>query len=226
MAPDLGEGSRRVPGGFFLSFEGVDCAGKSTQIKLLAEYLRRQGYAVCETREPGGTALGERLRQVVKHGSGDEAVCDEAELLLFCACRVQLMRQVILPCLDAGGIVLCDRFADSTTAYQGYGRGGDLATLDQLHRLATLGRWPNLTFLLDLTVEEMEQRARQRQDGPPAPDRFEDASRQFRERVRQGYLTLARLHPERIRVVPASAPIADLQRQLQEQLDHALARLR
>lgn len=219
------ESHRRVMGGLFISFEGVDCSGKSTQAKLLAHQLHQAGFQVLETREPGGTIVGEQLRTIVKHGAGDEHVCDEAELLLFCASRVQLMRQVVLPFLAEGGIVICDRFADSTTAYQGYGRGFDLRVLQHLHDLATTGRWPDLTFMLDLSVEEMEQRGQMRLETLLVQDRFEDTSRRFRNTVRNGYLELTRQHPQRIKLINASADVDTVQAQIFEYMNHAIARL-
>ncbi len=221
---ETSEHYRRLPGGLFITFEGVDCSGKSTQAGLLGTYLRRHGYEVVETREPGGTAIGERLRVLVKQGSEDEQVCDEAELFMFCASRSQLMRQVIQPCLDAGAVVICDRFADSTTAYQGYGRGFDLEEIQRLHQLAIGGRWPDLTFMLDLSVEEMEQRGQMRLETLLEQDRFEDESRRFREAVRQGYLALARQFPDRIRLIAATGPVERIQQQILEHVDHALSR--
>lgn len=221
----MSETFRTVPDGLFISFEGVDCSGKSTQSRLLAHYLHKQGFEVMETREPGGTVLGEHLRDLVKHPIEDEQVSDEAELFLFCACRAQLMRQVIQPFLSGGGIAICDRFADSTTAYQGYGRGFDLKLIQRLHETATTGRWPNLTFMLDLSVDEMEQRGQMRLETLLVQDRFEDESRRFRERVRNGYLELARDNPERIKMIDASGSREDVQQQIREVVDDALARL-
>ncbi len=214
---------RHVKGGLFITFEGVDCSGKSTQVKLLSQTLRRDGYDVLETREPGGTELGERLRDVLKHGIENEAVCDQAELFLFCASRVQLVRNIIQPHLEKDGVVICDRFADSTTAYQGYGRGFDLHMIEELHQIATCGRWPDLTFMLDLTVEQMEQRGQMRLDSLVVQDRFEDESRDYREAVRQGYLELARRYPRRMRLIDANESRETIQRMIREIVDHALA---
>jgi dTMP kinase len=186
------------PGGFFISLEGPEGAGKSTQGKLLVAELTRRGYEVLALREPGGTGLGEELRRVVKHHDGP--VCSEAELLIFSASRVQLMREVILPHLEKGGVVVCDRFADSTTAYQGYGRGLDLDMIRSLHEVAVCGRWPDLTLLLDLPVRDGFERTRKRAEGS---DRMEDAGLEFHNKVRSGYLALAVAEPWRVRAVRA-----------------------
>ena len=223
MQATITNGHRTVKGGLFITFEGVDCSGKSTQSKLLANALMKDGYSILETREPGGTILGEQLRTLLKHGI-EEVVSDDAELLLFCASRVQLMHQVILPFLDQGGIVICDRFADSTTAYQGYGRGLNLELIRQLHEIATTGRWPDLTFMLDLSVEEMEQRGQMRLETLDQQDRFEDESRRFRQAVRKGYLVLARLEPDRIKLVDATGERQTIHQTIMGEVDHAIAR--
>ena len=204
----------------FITFEGPEGAGKSTQIALLAETLRERGRNVLTTREPGGTPLGEELRQLIKHFGGPDSVAPEAELLMFGASRAQLMRRVILPQLEAGGVVLCDRFADSTTVYQGLARGLDPAFIERLHEFTLGHRWPDLTFLLDVTVDTGFARARARSAGGPV-DRIEAESRQFHEAVRQGFLALAARHTERFRVVSGEAPPAVIQRQIQEAVDHA-----
>ena len=134
--------------GLFITFEGPDGSGKSTQLRILAEWLKQQGRQVYLTREPGGTLLAEKIRALLLD-KGDEPVSPEAELLLFGASRAQHVRRVILPFLENGGIVLCDRFLDSTTAYQGYARGLDMTFINQLHHFCVCGRMPDLTFLLD-----------------------------------------------------------------------------
>lgn len=218
--------TRSIPGGFFISFEGPELAGKSTQIARLGAWLRAEGYELRETREPGGTLVGEELRRLVKHVVGPDAPGPETELLLFCAARAQLMRQVVLPHLAAGGIVLADRFADSTTAYQGYARGMDSTLIAALHRVATLGRWPNLTLLLDLPPEEQRRRARGRAAENGAPDRIEAEDLRFHERVRAGYLQIAREEPERVCVLAGNRPPDEVFARLQEIVTHALGRLR
>lgn len=196
---------RKRPGGLFVSFEGPEGAGKSTQCRLLAAEFFRLGFDVLTTREPGGTSLGEELRRVVKHHKGP--VCSEAELMLFSACRVQLMREVILPHLDKGGVVICDRFADSTTVYQGYARGIDLGLIRSLHSVGVRGRWPDLTILLDLPVAEGFARTKVRGEGS---DRMEDAGMVFHGKVRAGYLQLAKEEPWRFRVVSALGAIEEV----------------
>lgn len=208
--------------GFFISFEGVEGAGKSTQVRLLADALKARGREVLETREPGGTPLGEELRGLVKHFAGPGGVAPEAELLLMCACRAQLMRDVILPFLARGGVVVCDRFADSTTVYQGFGRRLDLATIDRLHELVTHGRWPDLTILLDLEVRAGLERAAGRNPNPDRTDRFETESAAFHETIRRGFLRLAAAHPARFRIVAADLPAAEVSRRVLAEVLHAL----
>ncbi len=217
--------NKRIKGGFLVTFEGPECAGKSTQQKLLAAYLRALGYEVCETREPGGTRVGEEVRKLVKHLQGDEAVCDEAELLLFCASRAQLMHKVILPHLASGGIVISDRFADSTTAYQGYARGIDRDLIARLHRLSLKGRWPDLTLLLDLEITQALNRGQMRLESLFIPDRIEDESQKFHEQVRAGYLAIAAAHPERIVIINADQDREELHHRICTEVHHALGRI-
>lgn len=207
--------------GLFITFEGPEGAGKSTQIELLAEVFRQRGRAVLTTREPGGTPLGEELRRLVKHFGGPGSVAPEAELLLFGASRAQLVRHVVRPHLERGGVVLCDRFADSTTVYQGCARGLDAAFIERLHAFAIGDCWPDLTFVLDVSVETGFSRARTRAEGAPV-DRIEAEAKPFHEAVRQGFLALAKRHPERFRVVDGEAPPTAVHRQVLECLDHAL----
>jgi len=207
--------------GLFITFEGPEGAGKSTQISLLADVLRSRGRHVLTTREPGGTPLGEELRRLVKHFDGPDGVSPEAELLMFGASRAQLMRRVILPHLAEGGVVLCDRFADSTTVYQGLARGLDAAFIERLHEFTLGHRWPDLTILLDVPVEVGFARAHARSAGGPT-DRIEAESRAFHEAVRQGFLTLAKRHPERFRVLSGEAEPAAIHARILETVDHAL----
>lgn len=213
---------RLVEGGFFVSFEGIECTGKSTQCKILADRLRQDGYAVVETREPGGTRVGEELRHIVKHIDGEDAVGDEAELLIFCASRAHLMQKKILPHLNSGGIVLCDRFADSTTAYQGFGRGGSLNMIATLHEYTTFGRWPAMTFLFDLEVSLSFERGKLRAEENNKVDRIENESKKFHERVRQGFLSIARKEPTRISIIDASQSRVEIQNLIIEKVLHAL----
>ncbi len=194
----------------FITFEGLDCSGKSTQAQLLSERLANEALPgergvrpVRFLREPGGTAISERLREVLlDHRT--LGLHERAELLLFEASRAQLVQQVIRPALARGEIVICDRYADSTTAYQGYGRGLDLAAVEQINRFATGGLQPDRTLFIDITVEEIARRKAQR--GDPA-DRMESAGTGFYERVRNGYLDIARREPHRFVVVDGMPPI-------------------
>ncbi len=220
---DVGSGARFVPGGFFISFEGQEGAGKTTQLQLLAQALEQRGWPVLTTREPGGTSLGEELRRLVKHLHGDDTPCPESELLIMAASRVQLLRRVVEPALAAGKIVLCDRFLDSTTAYQGYGRRLNLEFIDRLHAFTVGRRMPDLTILLDLQVAVGAERSRRRGLGEHGEDRFENEQRQFHERVREGFLQLARQVPERIRTVDAGRSPQQVHEEVLRRVDEALA---
>lgn len=194
--------------GTFISFEGTEGGGKSTQIQLLAERLRAAGRVVRVLREPGGTPIGEEIRHTLKHSASNHAMTAEAELLLMNASRAQLVREVIRPALAAGGIVLCDRFFDSTIAYQGYGRELDLNQVRSIVDFAVGTTRPNLTLLLEVSVATSEARRKSRQAiTGPERDRMEEADRAFFERVHLGYLEIARTDPHRVRVVDASEDI-------------------
>jgi dTMP kinase len=204
---------KTISGGLLITFEGPDKAGKSTQIKLLAEHLRNLGYKVTETREPGGTPLGEEIRRLLLQFK-NESISDEAELLLFGASRAQLVRKLIGPELQQGNIVLCDRFADSTTAYQGEARGLDLEFIRAMHEFSLGGRWPDLTFFLDLDVNESFRRLRKVKPDLLDDDRFEEEDKHFHQNVRNGFLKLARENPQRIRHLDATRSISDLAEQI------------
>ena len=190
-----GEPSRT---GSFITFEGPEGSGKSTQVARLAARLESQAIPVTVTREPGGTPAGERIRAVLLDPDID-SLRPETEALLFSAARTELVATVVRPALDAGRVVLCDRYADATLAYQGYGRGVPLPWLRQLNRTATSGVSPDLTVLLDLPVEEGLDRRRNDGDW----NRIDAADLVFHQRVRDGYLELASMEPERWCVVPA-----------------------
>lgn len=193
----------------FLTFEGVDSSGKTTQAAMLVDALRARGGAhVHFIREPGGTAISERLREILLDRRNLE-LSELTELFLFSASRAQLVAQVIAPALGRGEIVVCDRFYDSTTAYQGYGRGLDLDAIRRINAVATAGTEPDLTVLVDITVGEIE--ARKKASGG-APDRMEVAGREFFERVRNGYLAIAREHPERFIVIDGMRSVGDIAR--------------
>lgn len=194
----------------FITFEGIEGSGKSTALSLLAEYLEGKGHAVQRTREPGGTALGRTLRALVLDvRASAQGLCSAAELCIFLADRAQHVNEVIRPCLNAGQIVLCDRYVDSTLCYQGHGRGMDVKHIKAVNELAIDGLWPHLTLLLDLPVEAGLRRAGRRniEDGTAQTEgRFEAESVAFHERVRQGYLALAAQNPQRFVRIDASLP--------------------
>lgn len=195
--------------GIFITFEGPEGSGKSTQIRLLADRLTASGHPILLTREPGGTPSGEAIRRLLQHDSTDENMSARTEVLLFCASRAQLVEQVIQPSLASGTCVLCDRFTDSTLAYQGYGRGFPVDALKTLNTFATGGLIPDLTILLDIPCEEGFNRlaARHKAQNHAAGDRIERAERSFHERVRQGYLDLASQDPARFKIIPTGGPI-------------------
>jgi len=187
--------------GCFITFEGTEGCGKSTHIKKLARRLEAEGHTVRTLREPGGTESGESIRQLLKHGP--EELTAEAELLLMNASRAQLVREVIRPAIAAGEIVLCDRFYDSTTVYQGTGRGLNAAQVQRVIEFAAGETRPNLTLLLKIPLKISEERRARRAE----TDRFEQADRTFFERIEAGYTALAAAEPDRIRVIQADQPL-------------------
>ncbi len=191
---------RRHPRGLLITLEGIEGCGKSTQTRLLGEFLRSEGYVTVETREPGGTPLAERIRSVMLDRPG-EPVAPETEAFLIFAARRQHVSQVIEPALARGAIVLCDRFSDSTLAYQGYARGLNLSLLRSLDRLATDAITPHLTLLFDLPVA----RGLARRRSATVQNRLDRESLQFHRKVRAGFLDLAKQHPKRIKVVSAGS---------------------
>jgi dTMP kinase len=191
-------------GGKFITFEGPEGGGKSTHIKRLAERLKAQGIEVLLTREPGGTPTGEMIRGMIQHEQSGEAICAQTELLLFEASRAQLVQTVIRPALEKGVWVLCDRFIDSTTAYQGYGRGFDLETVELLNNYAIGSCLPDLTIILDVDVKTGRERLQQRNLAQnTTSDRIEREAGGFHERVYTGFMALGRRWPDRIKVVNA-----------------------
>lgn len=182
--------------GLLITFEGIEGSGKSTQIDLLRKRIEAMGLDVKVTREPGGTGIGEAVRSILLNPA-NKAMAPMTELLLYEAARSQLVAECFRPWLDGGAVVLCDRFFDSTTAYQGGGRGLGGSELESLHAMATQGLRPQLTLLIDLPPEEGLSRARRER----SLDRIEQESIEFHNRVRQGYLDLARSEPHRIKVI-------------------------
>jgi dTMP kinase len=194
---------------FFITFEGIEGCGKTTQLRLLKERLTAAGEKVISTREPGGTPISDKMRAILLDAE-NSAITPLSELLLYAAARAQHVQEVIVPALERGEMVLCDRFTDATVAYQGHGRGLDLATIDQLNKLATGGLEPELTVLIDCPVEIGLGRALARIEltHGPREERFELESVRFHDRVREGYLSLARAFPERFVVVDGSGDVA------------------
>jgi dTMP kinase len=195
----------------FITFEGCDGTGKSTQIKLLENHLSALGKSCIRTREPGGTDLGQHIRRVLLE-VGKPAVGSPTELFLYLADRAQHVQEVIMPALAQGNVVLCDRHTDSTMAYQGYGRGIDLELLKRLNAMASYGLRPDLTFLLDCPVPIGLSRTVERNSGAgrAVEDRFEKEKLDFHEKVRQGFLDLARAEPGRISVIDASGTVQEV----------------
>lgn len=222
-----------MSGGVFISFEGGEGVGKSTQADLLAKRLQDEGRRVVPVHEPGGTRLGERIREWVK--SENAPLTSEAELLLFAASRAELVSRVIRPALDGGSVVIADRYADSTTVYQGDGRGLPAKTVKAVNEMATGGVWPRLTFLLDMPVDASMPRVRMQasfdEEGriepvPRAGDhgerRFESLGGSFHRRVRDGYLRLVKADPERWAVIDASQTVEAVHAIVWERVREAL----
>jgi dTMP kinase len=222
----------------FITFEGIEGCGKTTQIRLAEAWLQERGIPVLATAEPGGTPLGRKIREILLN-RGSCAIGAEAELLLFAAARAQHVRETILPALEEGQWVLCDRFADATLAYQGFGRGLDAAFIRTLNDFSAFSLKPDLTLLFDLPVEAGLARAKKRTAGirpEAAEDRFERedkalyrsirdghqtqlslpflGSSRFHGRIRDGYLTLAAEEPERFRIIDGAASIEKVQREV------------
>ena len=196
--------------GLFITFEGPEGSGKSTQARLLAEWLEQRGVDVVFTREPGGTPIGDHIRQVLLSPEHTD-MTPEAEVLLFSASRAQLVREVIRPHLERGGVVVCDRFADSTYAYQGYGRGLDMEMLRVITDFATGGLVPDMTFLLDVPVEEGLAR-KQNGEGEDDWNRMEQEMLEYHRRVRAGYLRLAAQDRRRWVILDGRNPVPVLHR--------------
>jgi dTMP kinase len=208
--------------GFFITFEGGEGSGKTTQLKALLAHVRTlQGDAV-QTHDPGGTAIGNQVRELLLHGD-NVRMSALAELFLYEASRAQLVQEVIRPALTAGRIVLCDRFTDSSVAYQGYGRGLDLDLVDRLNAVATGGLRPDLTFLLDLDpVVGLARAARRLAQPSQRRDRLEDERLEFHQRVQAGYRTLAAREPDRVVILDATQGIVELGARIRGYVDRRL----
>ena len=197
--------------GLFITFEGADGCGKTTQIELLDTYLRNKGFNTLLTREPGAKGLGVKLREIILNYDGE--VSPQAESFLFLADRAQHIDCIIKPALKEGTIVLCDRHTDSTVAYQGYGRGLDLDRINSLNEIATGGLKPDLTIVFDIDVETSMSRVGKNKD------RMESAGMEFFNRVRNGYLEIAKQEPDRVKVIDSSDTIENIHKQVVELIE-------
>jgi len=202
--------------GVFISLEGIEGCGKSTQARMLHEYISGLGYNVVLTREPGGTPIAEKIRGILLDPSNED-MTDITELFLYLASRSQHVEQVIKPALNDEKIVICERFSDATCAYQGYARGLDLQVIENLTQIATKGLEPDLTIVLDLEVEEGLLRAERFKNHL---DRVESQSIEFHNKVRKGYLDIARRHSERVKVVDANGSVEDVHLRIKQCVYH------
>jgi len=210
-------------GGFFITLEGIEGCGKSTQSRLLADYLIGKGISVTLTREPGGTEIGRRIRAILLDPES-RAITGLTELMLYSADRAQHLSEVIEPALARGGVVVCDRYADATAAYQGHARGLDLDVIGSLTEIATKGCRPDLTLLLDLPVELGLKRAigRNSENGSDNEARFEQEAVEFHDKVRQGYLRIAGCESDRVKVIDATGTIDEIQLAIRAAVDEAI----
>jgi dTMP kinase len=216
-----GDGRR----GTFITFEGGEGSGKSTVAEHAAARLREQGHDVLLTREPEGTDLGRHIWDFFRElAAAGKTMTAEAELFLFAAARAEHARTVVRPALESGQLVLCDRFADSTTAYQGYGRGVDPSTVEAANLAASAGLSPDLTLVLDVSAAEGLRRARSLEaEDAKKPDSIGSESLAFHERVREGFLAIARAQRQRVTVVDASGPLEDVEAAAMEAIERLLA---
>ena len=191
--------------GTFITFEGIDGSGKSTQLRMLATFLKQKGCDVLMTREPGGTPVGNRLRAALL--DAQEEVDPLTELLVFAADRAQHVRRVLRPALESGQVVFSDRYADATAAYQGAGRGFSPELISEIIELATEGLKPDLTLLFDLSVDDSTTRTSRRANGKQQGDRLDGENAEFHTRVRDAYLRIARAEPERVKIIETNQPL-------------------
>ncbi len=206
--------------GIFISFEGIEGSGKTTQARRLSEILIEKGYDVILTQEPGGTAIGNRIREILLNVDHKE-MSYTTELLLYNAARAQHLSEKIIPALNEGKIVITDRFTDSTIAYQGYGRGIDIQLIMSINNIATQGVKPNITILFDLDVET----GLKRNKGINKVDRLELEDVEFHKKVREGYLQIANAEPERVKVVDASIPFEQVSAKVLEIISDNLGQI-
>jgi len=200
----------------FITFEGPDGSGKTTQARMLAEYLESRGFAVLHTREPGGTAISEQIREVILT-TRNQSIGDETEALLYSAARAQIVAELIRPALAAGKIVVCDRYADSTMAYQGYGLGLDLQALQDITQFATGGLTPDLTFYVDVPVEIGLARRHRGET-----NRLDLKDPTYHSRVREGFLKMAQAEPRRWIVIDGTRSVDEVQEEIRSKLEHKL----
>lgn len=196
----------------FISFEGIDKSGKSTQISLLVDWVKQKGYEVVQTSEPGGTGLGEKIEKILLEPSTKE-INGISELFLYLADRAEHVEKIIKPALEKGKIVISDRFADATIAYQGYGRRLDTPWVEELNKRATHGFLPDITFLLDISPDLAKKRS-----GSEEKDRIENEKISFHQKVRQGYLKLAKKHAGRIKVINGEGSVEEIQLRIRKML--------
>ncbi|MDN5331679.1 MAG: dTMP kinase [Tepidanaerobacteraceae bacterium] len=206
----MGRSARK---GKFITIEGPDGAGKTTQAEKLVEYLKSKGKRVIATREPGGTALGEQLRRILLDPEGSPV--SSAEALIYAACRAQLLEKMVIPALKEGFIVVCDRFVDSSLAYQGYARGIGINRILQLNKWVIGPYWPDVTILLDMDPAESLKRL------TGGKDRLESEALEFHQKVREGYMKVREMFPDRIKVIDASLPVKEVFERLVSELEKA-----
>lgn len=212
---------KQKPAGKLISFEGSEGSGKSTQLSRLAAHLQKSGREVVTTREPGGTEIGEQIRNIIVHNSKGDEMCAETELLLFTAARAQLVREVIAPALIRGAIVLSDRFLDSSTVYQGIGRNLALDPVNQINRFAVGNVMPDITIVIDVPTSVSLERIRQR--ASDLPDRMERENIDFYEKVREGYLVLAKGMPDRFVVIDGTQSADTIEKKIWQAISERLA---
>ncbi len=205
--------------GFFITFEGIDFCGKTTQARRLGSYLRRNGYNVLLVREPGGDGIAERIRRILL-SKKSSAMTALTELLLYEAARSQLTERVILPALKEGKVVICDRYSDSSLAYQGYGRGLNKKMIKDLNHISTFGLLPDLTILLDVPTETSSKRRKKKRK----KDRLEKERLEFHQRIREGYLTIVRQNRKRIKVVDGTENIDKTWQKVRKVVDYFLSK--